>query len=156
MHQRLITILKWLNFLQQSKHSKVNHILYQFNAELWHRPKIFSLKTRNSGKFYGIPFASILEQGKCVKTEFHSIHYHDVTWASWHLQSLFDQQLVQANNKKYQSSELLYICWGIHQWPGDSPHKGPVMEKVLPCHDIIMSAHRKPVIKQGPHNKHMT
>ena len=27
---------------------------------------------------------------------------------------------------------------GIHWWPVDSPHKGPVMQKVLPFHDIIM------------------
>ena len=26
----------------------------------------------------------------------------------------------------------------IHQWLVDSPHKGPVMQKVFPCFDIIM------------------
>ena len=28
---------------------------------------------------------------------------------------------------------------GIHRWPVDSPHKGPVMQKALPRHDVIMS-----------------
>ena len=27
---------------------------------------------------------------------------------------------------------------GFHRWPVESPHKGPVMRKVFPCHDIIM------------------
>ena len=35
---------------------------------------------------------------------------------------------------------------GIHQWLVDSPHKGQVMWKVFPCHDIIMtiSPHLQP------------
>ena len=27
---------------------------------------------------------------------------------------------------------------GIHQWPVDSPHKGPVMLKAFPCYDVII------------------
>ena len=48
---------------------------------------------------------------------------------------LIIQQLVQANIK------VLY-CWsfvgGIHWWPVDSLHNGPVMWKTCPCHDFIM------------------
>ena len=29
---------------------------------------------------------------------------------------------------------------GIHQWPVDSPHKGPAMWKTFPCNDMIMVA----------------
>ena len=28
---------------------------------------------------------------------------------------------------------------GIHRWPVDSPHKGPVMRKPLPCRNVIMN-----------------
>ena len=27
---------------------------------------------------------------------------------------------------------------GIHRWPVDSPHKGPVIWKAFPCHDVII------------------
>ena len=32
----------------------------------------------------------------------------------------------------------------IHQWPLDSPHKGPVMRKASPCHDIMISSTGQP------------
>ena len=28
--------------------------------------------------------------------------------------------------------------WGIHRWPLNSPHKGPVTRKTFPFHDVIM------------------
>ena len=39
----------------------------------------------------------------------------------------------------------MYCCpfvWGIHQVVVDSPHKGPVMQKVFPCDDILMKHDR--------------
>ena len=44
-------------------------------------------------------------------------------------------------SNKRQRSALLAPLWGestCHQWQVDSPHKGPVMRKVFPCHDIII------------------
>ena len=43
---------------------------------------------------------------------------------------------------------------GIHWWPVDSRHKGPVMWIAFPCHDVIMwynqqSEHRKPCMFYG-------
>ena len=37
-----------------------------------------------------------------------------------------------------QSSTSLAFVWGIHQWPVNSPHKGPVMCKIFPFGDVIM------------------
>ena len=34
-----------------------------------------------------------------------------------------------ADRRKYQSSESLAFVWGIHRWPVNSPHKGPVRGK---------------------------
>ena len=40
----------------------------------------------------------------------------------------------------YQSSASLAFVWGIHRWPVNSPHKGPVTPKMFPCHyDILVS-----------------
>ena len=39
-----------------------------------------------------------------------------------------------------QSSMLLAFVRGIHQWPVNSPHKGPVAWKMFPFDDVIMEA----------------
>ena len=43
-----------------------------------------------------------------------------------------------ADQRKHQSSASLAFVWGIHQWPVNSPHKGPVTRKVFPFHDVVM------------------
>ena len=46
-----------------------------------------------------------------------------------------------AGQRKPQSSTSLAFVRGNHQWPVDSPHKGPVTRKMFPFHDGIMFAH---------------
>ena len=43
-----------------------------------------------------------------------------------------------AVQRKYQSSGSLAFVRGIHQWPVDSSHKGPVTQKMFPFDDVIM------------------
>ena len=40
--------------------------------------------------------------------------------------------------KKHQSSASMAFVWGIHRWPTNSQHKGPVMRKMFPFDDVIM------------------
>ena len=50
-------------------------------------------------------------------------------------------RLFRRRSKKHQSSASLALVWGIHQWPMNSPHKGPVTRKMFPFdrhHDVIM------------------
>ena len=42
------------------------------------------------------------------------------------------------DQRKHQSSASLAFVRGIHRWPMDSPHKGPVTRKIFPFHDVIM------------------
>ena len=42
------------------------------------------------------------------------------------------------SSTKMQSSASLSFVWGIHRWPGNSPHKGRVKRKMFPFDDIIM------------------
>ena len=51
-----------------------------------------------------------------------------------------------ADQTKHQSSASLAFVWGIHRWPVNSPHKGPVTRKMFPFDDVIM--HR---IRLGDH-----
>ena len=43
-----------------------------------------------------------------------------------------------ANQRKHQSSVSLAFVRGIHWWPVNSPHKGPVTQKMFPFDDIII------------------
>ena len=43
-----------------------------------------------------------------------------------------------ADQRKHQSSALLAFVREIHQWPVNSPHKGPVTQKMFPFDDVIM------------------
>ena len=43
-----------------------------------------------------------------------------------------------ADQRKHQSSAPLAFVWGIHRWPVNSPHKGPVTRKMFPFDDVIM------------------
>ena len=43
-----------------------------------------------------------------------------------------------AGQRKHQSSASLAFVRGIHRWPVNSPHKGPVTRKIYPFDDVIM------------------
>ena len=43
-----------------------------------------------------------------------------------------------ADQRKHQSSASVVFVRGIHRWPVDSPHKGPVTRKMFPFDDVIM------------------
>ena len=64
-------------------------------------------------------------------------HERHVVWNHRSFECLFNS-LWGPTSKKHQN--LLYWSFvrGIHRWPGDSPHKGPVTRKKLPFDDVIM------------------
>ena len=51
-------------------------------------------------------------------------------------------------HRKHQSSASLAFVWGIHRWPVNSPHKGPVTRKMFPFHDVVMPKPRAYVMLQ--------
>ena len=54
---------------------------------------------------------------------------------------LFTQPFIQdADQRKHQSSASLAFVWGIHRWPVNFPHKGPVTRKMFPFDDVITSS----------------
>ena len=48
--------------------------------------------------------------------------------------------LFRPDQRKHQSSTSLAFVWGIHRWPVNSPHKGPVAQKMFPFDDVIMQS----------------
>ena len=49
-----------------------------------------------------------------------------------------------ADQIKHQSFASLAFVMGIHRWPVNSPHKGPVTRKMLPLDDVIMCSKNRP------------
>ena len=51
----------------------------------------------------------------------------------WLLKCLFNRR-----SKKTPKLRVTGLCEGIHRWPVNSPHKGPVMRKMFPFDDVIV------------------
>ena len=65
------------------------------------------------------------------------------------LDCLLDHLFRHRSKKKHQSSVSLAFVRGIHQWMVNSPHNGPVMQKMFPFDDIILWVARfRPYPKQ--------
>ena len=59
----------------------------------------------------------------------------------WHLKLLASRLFTvcsAADQRKHQSSASLGFVRGIHRWPVNSLHKGPVTRKMFPFDDVIM------------------
>ena len=46
-------------------------------------------------------------------------------------------------SKKHQSSTSMAFVRGIHRWPVNSPHKGPVTRIMFPFDDVITNQHER-------------
>ena len=54
--------------------------------------------------------------------------------------TIITQPFIQgAFQRKHESSASLAFLRGIHRWPVNSPHKGPVTRKMFPFDDAIMT-----------------
>ena len=74
---------------------------------------------------------------------FPMFHYNDVimgTMASQitSLTIVYSSVYSGADQRKHQSSASLAFLRGIHRWPANSPHKGPVTRKMSLFDDVIM------------------
>ena len=49
--------------------------------------------------------------------------------------------LFRRRQRNHQCFASLAFVRGIHRWPVNSPHKGPVTRKMIPFDDVIMVAH---------------
>ena len=69
------------------------------------------------------------------------LHYSDVIMASQitSFTIVYSTVYSGADPRKHQSSTPLAFVWGNHRWPVNSPHKGPVMRKMFPFDDVVMS-----------------
>ena len=77
-------------------------------------------------------------------TTIHILHYSDVITRARASQNTrvaiaYSTVYSGADQRKHQSSASLAFVRGIHRWPVNSPHKGPVTRKMFPFDDVIMA-----------------
>ena len=80
------------------------------------------------------------ERGDLVLTQRHYSYVTMSTMASQITGVLIVYSTVcsRADEWKHQSSASLAFVRGIHRWPVNFPHKGPVTWKIVPFDDVIM------------------
>ena len=78
--------------------------------------------------------------------------WHQEYWLSYHSDATMSAMASQitgvsivysnfcsgADQREHQSSVSLTFVRGIHRWPVNAPHKGPVTRKIFPFDDVIM------------------
>ena len=79
---------------------------------------------------------------KCIPV-FKSLHYNDVIMSATasqitSLTIVYSTFYAGADQRKHHSSASLAFVMGIHRWPVNFPHKGPVTRKMFPFDDVIM------------------
>ena len=84
---------------------------------------------------------SVTSQYQCFMFALHHRSTHIILLSlQWrHIEHASQITLSSTDQWKHQCSASLAFVRGIHQWPLDSPHKGPVMRKMFPFDDVIMN-----------------
>ena len=85
----------------------------------------------------------IMRLRKCRNVIGH-IHYGDVIMSAMasqitSLTIVYSIVYSGADQRKHRSSASLAFVRGVHQWPVNSPHEGPVTRKMFPFDDVIMN-----------------
>ena len=91
-------------------------------------------------------YKSVMPQIMCVNIPYCEVmvlHYNDIMMGATvfqitRLTIVYSTVYSGTDQRKHQSSMSLAFVWGIHPWPLNSPHKGPVTRKMFPFDDVIM------------------
>ena len=91
-----------------------------------------------------------------------TLHYNDVTMVAMASQLtgvsiVYSTVCSGTGQRKHQGSASLAFVRGIHRSPVNSPHKGPVTQKMFPFDDVIMVVKFLQLIwKSGTRRFHLT
>ena len=106
----------------------------------------FSVQTNRCVKKHCASIAiylSTIPHCKVLKVQFYELHNSDVIMRAMPfliISLTIDYSTVYsgADQRKHQCSALQAFVRGIQRWPANSPHRGPVTQKLLPVDDVIM------------------
>ena len=77
----------------------------------------------------------------CRVGQFSFTHYSDAIMSAIQITALtivYSTVYSGADQRKHQSSASLAFVRGIHRWPVNSLHRGPVTRKMFPFYDIFI------------------
>ena len=117
--------------LQISRFNMISYSIKLNSGQIWEK-KIFCPQGRHVGGY---------QQSLCWPDREHRIHYSDVIMMVSQITGdsiVYSSVCSGADQRKHQSSASLSFVRRIHQWPVNSPHKGPVTRKIFPYDDVIM------------------
>ena len=80
---------------------------------------------------------------RCKNNEAMPSHYNDVIMSELvsqitSLTIVYSTVYSGVDHRKHQSPTSLAFVWGLHRWPVNSPHQGPVTRILFPFDDVIM------------------
>ena len=76
--------------------------------------------------------------GRSLAVYYHHVIMSAMTSQITSLTIVYSSVYSDADQRKHQSSASLAFVRGIHRWPVNSPHKGPVTWKMFPFDDVII------------------
>ena len=97
----------------------------------------------DQGRFCSLCELILLSPTTSHTFEFDLQHYNNVIMSAMASQitsftTVYSTVYLGTDQRKHQSSASLAFVWGIHRWPVNSPHKGPVTRKMFPSDDVMM------------------
>ena len=106
-------------------------------------PKHWRLWHKMSGLAFVVAKSHIIKSAKQPPKFSGGFHYNGVIMSSMasritSLTTVYSRVYSGADQRKHQSSASLAFVRGIHRWPVNSPHKGPVTRIMFPFDDVIM------------------
>ena len=112
-----------------------------FTQVMCHKP--------NSDKDISMLWSIAVKRRRDNKSIYHQYslsftHYNDVIMGTmvsriYSLTIVYSIVYSGSDQRKHQSSASLAFVLGIHRWPVNSPHKGPVTRKIFLFDDVIMT-----------------
>ena len=125
--------------------SSTFHILYCVRYRVVRNHDISKVNILNIISILLLHVRSFIESYHQTALHYITWHYNDVkisTMASQitNLTIVYSTVYAGTDQIKHQSSASLACVKGIHRWPVNSPHKGPVTRKIFPFDDVIMKS----------------
>ena len=139
--------MKWMGLVLSKLQSA--HVSVHRRTDRWRKTSIPPFQLRWSRGHNDIPVSCCLHvwprRGLMILyiIECHKWHYNDAILSMMasqvtSLTIVYSSVYSGTDQRKHQSSESLAFVRGIHQWPVNSMHKGPVKWKKFPFDNVIM------------------
>ena len=129
--QEQISMIFW------SKHSEFNSIKFTSKmSSSYRRPLCWGISMSKGTAWSYLPPDPELNPDGGISFHFNDVIMSAMAFQITSIMIVYSTVYSGADQRKHQSSASLIFVRGIHGWPVNSPHKGPVTRKMFPF-DIV-------------------